>query len=611
MTELFIDGYPVSLPDSFEIDYYVYNPFFSRKGEYTYDIDIDLRDKQNEKVYSHINRLHVNKKLTERRAILISDSKVIVAGTEIILSLDDDKVKIQIVAGNSELNYLSGGSSKIKEMNLGQIDSLDYSKAMNSLTSYYPDFDYVCTPVYKKMGIDDNDSEILNLLKIGVRNVKELAYEQGATLCPQPYLVAYIRRLCEALGYSVADNVLLEDERFSKMIIVHGYITTIYSEMIPEYTVNDFLTEIEKFCNVIFVVNQMTKKIRIMGIQNFYENADSIYVAGENVIDKIEKKYDVKDGLYFSYDNIRYDLPNNSYYDYACIEDELMERCEVIHAPTFSKLQFLINENDKYSWRDNYLVNKYNKLVIYIADNLKLSFVLSRQSDSGGYYYYLKPINCFKNIVNEDSENAAEFKVIPAEIAIRQWSYTDESKIERWLSAPIPVAKNISSASAGGVNEFSGMNEYIESGIPNDNSDGKIHLCVYDGVRVMMDFFMGSQSYVKYTYPFSYCYPYYCFYNTKWKDTVWNNNMSKVLKYGRDEMTMSLLGEKGLYETIYSKNKKFKLDIEHVILFQSNKLLNALSIYIVDNKKFYCMNLHYKIRNEGISKEVEGTFYPM
>ena len=37
-----------------EIDYYVYNPFFERKGDFTYDIDIDLSVPQNAQIYGHI-----------------------------------------------------------------------------------------------------------------------------------------------------------------------------------------------------------------------------------------------------------------------------------------------------------------------------------------------------------------------------------------------------------------------------------------------------------------------------------------------------------------------------------------------------------------------------
>ena len=52
MIHLYIDGAEVHLPEDISIDYYVYNPFFERKGEYTYDIDINLKDPVNAKVYN-------------------------------------------------------------------------------------------------------------------------------------------------------------------------------------------------------------------------------------------------------------------------------------------------------------------------------------------------------------------------------------------------------------------------------------------------------------------------------------------------------------------------------------------------------------------------------
>ena len=56
MTELYIDGQKVLLNDDFMIDFYRYNPFFSKKGDYTYDIDINLNVPENARIYKHIQR---------------------------------------------------------------------------------------------------------------------------------------------------------------------------------------------------------------------------------------------------------------------------------------------------------------------------------------------------------------------------------------------------------------------------------------------------------------------------------------------------------------------------------------------------------------------------
>ena len=56
MTRLFIDGQEVVLPEQFELELITENPYFTRTGEYTYDIDIDLKVPQNRQIYKNIQR---------------------------------------------------------------------------------------------------------------------------------------------------------------------------------------------------------------------------------------------------------------------------------------------------------------------------------------------------------------------------------------------------------------------------------------------------------------------------------------------------------------------------------------------------------------------------
>ena len=95
------------LSASFSFEMVRENPLFNRRGDYTYDIDISMRDPYNRAIYKHVNRLTATSKPLNRRARLLADGHVIADGTEVILRLEADTLKIQIVAGNSELNYLT------------------------------------------------------------------------------------------------------------------------------------------------------------------------------------------------------------------------------------------------------------------------------------------------------------------------------------------------------------------------------------------------------------------------------------------------------------------------------------------------------------------------
>ena len=130
MTRLFIDGQEVVLPEQFELELITENPYFTRNGEYTYDIDIDLRVPQNRQIYKNIQRSDVTTKIDNRTAVITAGAFELIRGIEVVLSVDNYTAKIQIVAGNSQLNY--NGEQRIREI---EIDGVNYSddEAVQSL----------------------------------------------------------------------------------------------------------------------------------------------------------------------------------------------------------------------------------------------------------------------------------------------------------------------------------------------------------------------------------------------------------------------------------------------------------------------------------------------
>ena len=78
------------------------NPLFNQRGDYTYDIDISLRDPHNRKIYEHIDRITSNSYPKGRKMKIICGGNTVCEGTEVILRKEDDNVKVQVLSGNSE-----------------------------------------------------------------------------------------------------------------------------------------------------------------------------------------------------------------------------------------------------------------------------------------------------------------------------------------------------------------------------------------------------------------------------------------------------------------------------------------------------------------------------
>ena len=62
MTNLYINGVAVVLPSGFSISVKQENAFFTKNGEYTYDIELSLQDPVNARLYGFLNRLNTTER---------------------------------------------------------------------------------------------------------------------------------------------------------------------------------------------------------------------------------------------------------------------------------------------------------------------------------------------------------------------------------------------------------------------------------------------------------------------------------------------------------------------------------------------------------------------
>ena len=212
-------------------DFYTSNPFFTKKGEWTLDIDINLHDPQNALVYKSINRIDVRTHPTNRTAVLFNADRLILHGTEVIDSIDENKAKIQLVGGNSELNYLGGISRHIQDvdmgiMNLGNTEQEMLDNAVASWGGSYPDQEWVCLPVciknettHKDLGVIDNRASMSDDTNYICENMPHISFSGGNDfdkasidlggvgeenkICAMPYVPAFIEHLIAGFGFAL------------------------------------------------------------------------------------------------------------------------------------------------------------------------------------------------------------------------------------------------------------------------------------------------------------------------------------------------------------------------------------------------------------------------
>ena len=317
MTELIIDGTHAVLPQDFSVSVKRENPLFTKNGEYTYDITLQLSNPTNASLYGHLNRLtSVTEVRSERKAVLIADNRVYCNGTEVITAWTDDTVSIQIASGNSELNYIIGGDLMIAFLDMKETVPATGDYSPNEKT--YPESEYNLAPVYS-----DTESRVLNQWGFFYTDNATPQWMDDGVYIPQPYLCAYIREVLAALGYTLTENSL-EDTVLKDLYLCHTQHTSKWCEMLPGWSVLDFLEQIEITFNMVFVIDARTRRVRLLFRNEFFSGVTTLHV--QQVKDEyeaeVEEEPDVEDAAAC---DVAYNLGSDSFWKYACLNDAIRQ----------------------------------------------------------------------------------------------------------------------------------------------------------------------------------------------------------------------------------------------------------------------------------------------
>jgi len=294
MTQLLIDGTAAILPWNFSCTVKRENSFFTKSGEFTYDATLRLDNPVNQQLWGWLSRINKSDAVeTRRSAVLIADGHVYCRGTEVVTRWTEETVSIQIVSGESEMNYFIGQDLKMEELDLGEVESDDecaYPVIRTAAMSYINvERTYVAPDSYH--------AHYENTWKKDV---------------PSPMLCTLLERIIRALGYTIGRNQLAESE-FKYLFIVNKIRTRKYASMIAGWTVKDFLEEVEKLTGVVFVTDSIHKTCDILLKTRYYQEAQQ-YVL-RNVVDAYEAELVDSDSQEadFPSSNVSYDLPDHRY----------------------------------------------------------------------------------------------------------------------------------------------------------------------------------------------------------------------------------------------------------------------------------------------------------
>ena len=573
MTELFIDGVSVILPDDFSTTVKRENPFFTKNGEYTYDITLKLTNPVNAQLYEHLNRLNsVSEIKGKRSAVLIADNRVYCNGTEIITGWTENDVKIQLASGNSELNYFIGSDLKISFLKMPETTPMkDRVPDQKYIRKLYPEIDFCLSPIINRTSGVTINEWIHN--RVGTQSELRHKFQfSGFDYIPQPFLCAYIREVLKAIGYSMTSNAL-EDTDWKDLCICHVIATYKWAEMLPGWTVKEFFEEIENLFNVSFVIDSRKRTVKVLANNTYYTQSSIVHI--QNVVDAYELEIEEEPENDNLHSTISYDFPDNSYFRHRCLPDSVSKNAKrgVIH---------------KDLSLDTWFREHKDKNVIYTWENDGREYVYnSDRYVMGVPFPKWDIVNEFKKLERDDPEKELKLNMMPVELT--DWPlylYQDGVKVTGTYTPYIlPVVEGSTD------NQELEFDETLEDMINNASDKGSetkepIFLVFHRGLNNKLVSVGGFN-----TYPMPFTDDY----------------LGDSFGY-TEKATLRL---QRLNEFFY--NNSYDIDRQKctkIVSYDPN-VIDPRSILEINNKRYVCKETEYIITTSGRNKSWTGLFYPI
>ena len=632
MIRLEIDGQPVALSPELSLDFYEYNGIFDvekNRGAFTYDIDIDLRQGDNARLYKHFHRINNISEFTDRNARLIVGGIVFAQGKEVVLECNGALAKIQIVCGSSEANA-ADDSMRLESLDLGTLPEYTNETALATIHAEPLSVPAVCTPVlvdYVKMPYVSKSTERETVGKmVNLAEYTDLWSDYGSwhssenytpTFKGQPYLVIVVERVLQAMGWSVTSNILRTMEYAKRLIVVHGVESNKICDMLPNWTVSEFLSQIQLMFNIIFVYNNAERKVAILDRKTFYAaQAATIVIDTEDVVSDEAtpaRKYDSEEEYLYNYDFIKYDLPSEVYGYRADISDDVNRIVSLWYVNDFN--EFLAVNSDPRT-------NHYNDALFFYHVPSDTKWMLSElgKTIQQSIRHSFVRVNHFchvkKSNYKEGETTETILKIVPAETLVMSINMTDPTVN---CGVVIPYAKISGNIGADfTTSESLGLNQWVEGNEPKkkDTSSEKLYVAQYLGRTSVLATSHSNSDYASARYPqvFTHRYidgrihtgQYLNDWAGNWRDSIFDALWDK--ENLENNITFDL---RKRINTTYGNSLQVNDKEVHIINIKVRERLDVTSIFNITGRRFVCVSIQYKVRNGKLLPYAIGKFLPL
>lgn len=588
MTELYISGKQVVLPDDLNITQCFENPYFTRSSNYSLDVELPLSGcSENMDIFGHLNRLDITKQKMLLPAKLIVGARIVLVGSAILLKISDKSVKIQLVSGNAEFNFLTNNDIYIDDLDLGEVPYPPYA-----LTGDY--LPYEDKPKYYG-SVDRCEAVWLPVLYNSEKLYNDVVYDFGTnkfhprpywnSCCVQPYLLTVIKRIVEHFGYRVDQNYI-NDTFLRDLYIASAVQTNKIAGALPHWTISEFFEELEKFCGVITVIDEREKTVNFLDINTYYdipvyEYIDEVLAEFETAIQEKGDEKDITTG------NIGYDLPSQTDDGYWRLDYDLLEAVQKKDFSTYAEAKAYwesLKSDDKKYW----LMTTGNRFYINYRENDKDS---------------LREVNVYADLLRNDETTDIDvsLKMVPAKIIpynIGVYNTVPDYLFGHKMATLILNVPSVCYQSDIQKSQKIAIQEAIEG--KQQIEAKRKRKDVMELVFNTGNMYSVNVTYKDQTFPFEYPIPF-----TDFQQTVpaQLSAFAKSSSLSLNDVCVDSVGHR--LRTI----KKIHSTVTYTIKFIKRWIPNTRRVFYIQNKKYVCKKIEANITGAGLVVIQQGVFY--
>lgn len=563
------------------------NPYFTSSDTYTMEVTLPMEILANRMFFENLHRIERTKRPPTMKARLLVNNSMVLDGSAKVTQVSESAVKVQLLGGNSEINFLSK-DSKI------YIDEMEIPyKITSSLPDLFPPREGVDAETY--LVYDETQGKYQNHHTYYPEPI--LGFFRPSAPGIQPNLMQVTHKIFEECGYTVIRNDV-NVAPWNRLLVANAKYIEETSHVLPHWLVSDFVKEFCNFFNCTLVVDQREKTVSIVSNMTFFSEQVPIELQPvEEYTAEVSEEGSVRS---MASDTIAFDMSGSSCHDYDCIDDSIRD-----NAPqqTFSSKAAALEAYNAKSAEEK-------DKMIYVTPVGRFTGWKHDYSDVNGSEENMlfTQIDVFGPL-KRNSGNEIALKIVPVAIGdepVRYYTIFDAQGGEYKVTMRYPSLENPTGNDVEWMPDDQGqvskdsIQDMIEgsASIEKPQKEDRLQVMFYDDVmQTVTEMPEGMEKItIQLRLPF-----------TDWqykKCHSGNEHLHWSLSLNPTEAD-HYLGE--LHRNSYSINVKSK----ETFKFLADAIPSVTGVFIIRGKRYACEKIEANVTANGVDRLMTGYFYEM